>query len=150
MLEKIQADVKEALKSKDELEVSTLRMLLAAIKNFEISRGQAGYQATEPEIVSQVQKEIKSRKEAIEQFKVGGRQDLVDKETKEIKVLEKYLPEQINEQELRKTVTESISEASASSISDLGRVIGLVMSKVKGRAEGSVVSQIVKEELSKK
>jgi len=148
MIEKIQADLKEALKARDKITVSTLRMLLAAIKNFEISRGQAGYQATEPEIVSQVQKEIKSRKEAIEQFKVGGRQDLVDKETKEIKVLEKYLPEQISEKELRKLVIESINEVNASSMVDMGRVMSVLSQRIKGKADMGLVSNLVREKLS--
>src|SRR4030042_2806783 len=142
--EKILNELNKALKEKEELKVSTLRLLIAAIKNFEIAKRGTSYVASDEEIASIIQKEIKQRKESIEQFKAGGRQDLVDKETKETEILQIYLPKQISEQELLSMVEDVIKEVGASSVKDFGKVRRVLAQKVKGRADMSIVSGIIK------
>lgn len=142
--EKIMADMKEAMKAKDMMKVSTLRLLLSEIKNKEIDkRGEL----TDEEIYAVIQKAVKQRKESIEQYKNAGRADLVEKEEAELKILESYLPEQLSEEELEKIIDEAIKEAGAASIKDLGKVMKIVMPKVKGRADGKIVNQKVREKL---
>ena len=142
--EKILNELNKALKEKEELKVSTLRLLIAAIKNFEIAKRGTSYVASDEEIASIIQKEIKQRKESIEQFKAGGRQDLVDKETKETEILQIYLPKQISEQELLSMVEDVIKEVGASSVKDFGKVMRVLAQKVKGRADMNIVSGIIK------
>ncbi|OGY25409.1 MAG: hypothetical protein A2Z24_02870 [Candidatus Woykebacteria bacterium RBG_16_44_10] len=146
--EKIQKDLIGAQRSRDELKVSTLRLLIGAIKNFAIAKESASYAPSDEEILGVVQKEIKQRKESIEQFKVGGRQDLVDKETKEMEILQQYLPEQMSEEKIREFVDQKISELGATTIADTGEVMGALSQELKGKADLSSVSQIVREKLS--
>ncbi|OGY22096.1 MAG: hypothetical protein A2126_00120 [Candidatus Woykebacteria bacterium GWB1_45_5] len=146
--EKIQEDLVGSQKEKEELKVSTLRLLIAAIKNFEIAKQGTSYQASDEEILGVIQKEIKQRKESIEQFKVGGRQDLADKETKEMEILQQYLPEQIGDQEIEKIVVETIQKVGATAAADIGKVMGALSQELKGKADLSMVSQIVREKLS--
>jgi uncharacterized protein YqeY len=148
MLEKIQKDLVGAQKAKDELKVSTLRLLIGAIKNFAIAKESASYSPSDEEIVSVIQKEIKQRKESIESYKAGNRQELADKESKELEILQKYLPEQMSEEEIRKLIEAAISETGAASMQDMGKVMGVLSPKLKGKADMSVVSSIVKEKLS--
>ena len=138
-------DMKEALRSKDKIRLSTIRMINSLIKNAEIDkRGEL----TEEEIVQLLRKYAKQRKEAIEMYEKGGRQDLVEKEKRELEIVESYLPEELSEEEIRKLVREVIEEVGASSPKDLGKVMKVVMPKVKGRADGSLVNRIVREMLS--
>lgn len=146
--EKIQEDLVGSQKEKEELKVSTLRLLIGAIKNFEIAKQGTSYQASDEEILGVIQKEIKQRKESIEQFKVGGRQDLADKETKEMEILQQYLPEQIGDQEIEKIVVETIQKVGATAAADIGKVMGALSQELKGKADLSMVSQIVREKLS--
>jgi hypothetical protein len=148
LLEEIQQDLTQAQKSKDELKVSTLRLLLSGIKNFEIAKQGTSYSASDEEIVGVIQKEIKQRKESIEQFKAGNRQELVDKETKEMEILQQYLPEQMSEDEIRGLVEKRINELGASTIADTGKVMGVLSQELKGKADLSAVSKIVREKLS--
>lgn len=133
---------------RDELKTSVLRLLLSAVGYFEIQKGGAGYAASEDDILAVLQKEVKQRKDSIEQFKAGNRQDLVDKETKELEILQTYLPAQMSKEEIRTIVKEAITQTEATSIADMGKVMGALMPKVKGRADGGLISKIVKEELS--
>lgn len=94
--QKLQEELKQAMLARDEVKTSTLRLLLSAINYYEIQKGGAGYEASDEDVLTVIQKEVKQRKESIEQFKAGGRQDLVDKETKELEVLQTYLPEQLS------------------------------------------------------
>ena len=146
MLEK---DVKEqiniALKAGDKIEVSVLRMLLSEIKNKRIE--ERVDDLPEEGVNALMQKMAKRHKESIEKFKEGERDDLVEKETSELAILEKYLPEQISEEELKKIVYEAIARTGASSMKDMGRVMSDVMAQVKGRADGSAISRIAKEKL---
>lgn len=146
--EKLREDLKKAMFAKDEVSVSTLRMLISAIGYYEIQKGGAGYEATDEDIESVIAKEVKQRRDAIEQFMAGGREDLVGKETKEMAVLEQYLPAQMSEDEVRRHVDEAITKVGATSQQDMGKVMGVLMQVTKGKADGSLVSKIVREKLN--
>lgn len=145
MLDKIQNDLRKAQLSRDETKVSTLRLLLSEIHNLEIIKKTISDQ----DIISVIAKEVKKRKEAAEAFRGGGREQQAQKEEAESKILKAYLPSQTNIEELTKLVDDTINELGAASPSDIGKVMGAVMSKVAGRADGGVVSQLIKERLSK-
>lgn len=145
--QRLQEELKQSMLAREELKTSVLRLLLSAINYYEIQKGGAGYEASDEDVLSVIQKEVKQRRESIEQFTKGGRQDLVDKETRELELLQNYLPEQISEEEIKKLVIEAITETNAKSVQDVGKVMSAVMGRVKGKADGSLVSQIVKDEL---
>ena len=145
----LQEQLKQSMLARDELKTSVLRMLISAIGYFEIQKGGAGYHASEEDVLSVIQKEAKQRRDSIEQFKIGGRQDLVDKETKELELLKAYLPEQMNEEEIKTLVDKTIAQTNASTMSDMGKVMGILMPKVKGKTDTTLVSQLVKQKLSK-
>lgn len=142
--EQVVEDLKKAMKSGEKLKVSTLRLLLSEIRNAEIAkRGELD----EGEALVVAAHEARKRKEAIEEFARGGRQDLVDKESSELEVLTAYLPAQMPEDELRQLIDAAISEAGATSPGDLGKVMSVLMPRVKGKADGKVVNQLVRESL---
>ncbi len=145
MVVKLQEDLKQAQIARDEVKVSTLRLLLSEIKNAEIDKGE---QLLNEDIISLVQREIKKRKEAAAGFRLGSREEQAQKEEAELAVLESYLPTQLQFEELTKIVEETINEVGATSISDMGKVMSIVMGKVKGQADGTAVSSLVKEKLS--
>jgi len=149
ILSQIQSDLKEAMKAKDNFLVATLRFLLSDIKNFEINNCPPGSEKTmtDEDVLSVIKKQVKTHRESVEMFKKGDRQDLVAEEEKQIGVLQKYLPVQISPEEVRKmvvTILQSIPDKS-----NFGLVMKEVMGKMGGKAEGGVVSGIVKEELAK-
>ena len=146
--QQLQEKLKESMLARDELRTSVLRLLLSAINYYEIQKGGAGYEATDEDVLSVIQKEAKQRNESIEQFKNAGRQELVDKETKELEILKTYLPAQMSEEEIKKLVIEAISQTGATTVVDMGRVMGALMPKVKGKADMGMVSKLVKEKLS--
>ena len=153
--DKIQGDLQKAMIAKDELRLSTLRMLKSGIQYFEIAksltagrRGGAGYEATDEDVIEVIGREIKKRKESIELYKKGGREELAQNEQKEIEILQNYLPEQISEEEVRKLIKETISQTGASTIADIGKVMGTLMPKVKGKADSTLVSNLVRTALS--
>lgn len=145
LLDQLQADLKNAQLARDEVKVSTLRLLLSEAKNKEIEKGGS---LSDEDIISLIQREVKKRKEAAAGFRSGGREDSAVKEEAEAKVLEAYLPAQMDVEELTKIVEDTINEMGASSLADLGKVMGAVMGKVKGQADGTIVSNLVKERLS--
>ncbi len=145
LIDQIQSDLKNAQLSRDEVGVSTLRLLLSEIKNGEISKGAS---LSDDNVISIIQREVKKRKEAAAGFRSGGREESALKEELEAKVLEGYLPEQISNEELTKLVQDTINELGAKSVADMGKVMGAVMGKAKGRVDGSQVSSIVKERLA--
>lgn len=154
--QKLQEELKQSMLARDELKTSVLRMLLSAINYFEIQKavpagrqGGAGYDATNDDVLYVIDKQAKQRKDSIEQFKMGGRQDLVDKETKELEILQTYLPEQMNEEQVKEEVKKIIAETGAKTPSDMGKVMGILVSRLKGKTDISKASQILKEELSK-
>ena len=144
LFEKIQSDLKEAQLSRDELKVSTLRLLLSEVKNLEINKGNP---LSDQDIISIIQKEVKKRKEAVLGFRSGQREELAQKEESEAKILENYLPEGLTGEELTKIVESSITEVGATTIAEMGKVMTNVMAKVAGRADGGTVSSLVKERL---
>lgn len=134
-----------AMKAREEIRLSTLRLLSSAL-NYEFIEKQ--HKLNEQEEIVVVRKEAKKRKEAIEAYEKAGALDRAAKEQKELEILQEFLPPEMSDEELEKIVTEVISETKASSISDMGKVIGIVMGKVKGTVEGSRVSLLIKEKLS--
>ncbi len=143
--EKVQKQIVEAMKARDELRLSTLKLLSSALYNAKIDK--SGDLTEEEELVV-VKKEAKKRKDAIELYEKGGAQDKADKEKAELLILEEYLPAEIGDDELEKIVTETVSEMGASGMQEMGRVMGAVMGKVKGQASGDRVSAIVRDKLS--
>lgn len=141
LYESLENDLKAALKQSDATKLSVLRMLLAAIKTFEIDKNVK--RADEADILQMIRKQMKQRKESIAQFEKGNRKDLADKELKELKILEAYMPKQLSEQELETLVKEVMAETGATSKSDMGKVMKAVTEKAKGRSDGKIVSQIV-------
>ena len=142
LIETIQSDLKEAMKAKEEKITSALRMLIAAIKNEEINKRPAVLE--EAEIFGVIKKEIKKLNDAIEQFKQGGREDLAGSYGEEASILKKYLPAELGEDEIRKIVKAKVAEASDK---NFGVVMKAVMQELKGKAEGGIISRILKEEL---
>ena len=143
--ERLHRDLQAALKAGRNVEASTLRLLLTALKNREVERRG---ELTEPEILQVIVKECNQRKEAIPQFRQGGREDLARKEEAELQVLEQFLPRAMPPDELLATVKEAIAATGAVSMKDMGKVMTYLMPRVAGRAEGKVVSQLVRQELS--
>lgn len=139
--ERLMAEMKEAMKSGDSEKVSVIRMLRASLKNREIDRRRA---LTEQEIIETIASSIKQRRESIEEFKKGSRKDLVEKEEKEIAILQSFLPPQLTEEELEAKVRVTIEETGAKGIKDLGRVMKVLMPQVSGKADGKAVSDMVK------
>ncbi len=142
LLEQIQNDLKTALKERNELQVSTLRLLLSETHNRQIEK-QA--ELVDEDIVGVLRKEVKKRQESIEAYEKGGRQELADKESKELIILSKYLPQEMSPKELEKIVKEVIVEVGAQGPSDFGKVMGVIMGKVKGKIDGTKVADAVKK-----
>jgi len=140
-------DLKTALKGGDRLRTSVLRLLCSLIKNKEIEkRGELD----DSEIIQAVIASCKLRKEAIEQYTKGGRDDLAAKEEAELKLLEAYLPPPLSSEELRKKIEEALAASQARSLKDMGKAMALLMPEIAGRADGKVVSQMVKDALSRR
>ena len=139
-------DFKQALRSGDKLRVSVIRLLMALIKNREVEkRGPL----TDAEVLQAIVASCKQRQEAIEQYGRGGRQDLVGKESAELEILQSYLPKPLTSEELQAMVLEAIREVQATSLKEMGKVMGVLMPRVTGRADGKVVNTLVREALSK-
>jgi len=135
-------DMKSAMKAGAKVRLSTIRMVNAAVKNSEIEVGHELEDAGVEEVIARA---VKQRRDSIEQYRRGGREDLADREQSEIDVLTEYLPEQLGEQAIRQMAQEAIAEAGASSVKEMGAVMKRLMPKVRGRAEGAAVTRIVKE-----
>jgi len=143
---RIPEDIKKALKNKNPLELTVLRMLQAAIKNKEIDKS-GKVELSDEEVIEVVNTEVKKRRDAAKEYENVSRQDAADQERAEIEILMKYMPAQLGEDEIRAVIKKAVSEAQATSMKDMGKVMKLVMPEVKGKADGSLVSKIVKEEL---
>lgn len=141
----IQKQIIVAMKARDEVRLSTLRMLSSEIHNFKIDHPEM----TEEEELSVVKKEAKKRKDAIEAYEKAGNSERVEKEKAELSILQEYLPAEVGSEDLEKLVDEAISETGAQDMSAMGRVIGAVMAKAKGNADGAKVSELVKQKLMK-
>lgn len=147
--EKILDDLKAAMKAQNTDKTRVLRSIKAKILEKEISERKQGESAlSDDQIVEVLMKAAKQRKESIDQFKDGGRDDLVEKEEMELELIENYLPEMMSEDDVRKAVKDQIEQMNAESMADMGKVMGALMGRLKGKAEGALISRIVKEELS--
>ena len=145
LLSDIKQDLKQAMLDKNDLERDTIRMFLAEIQRFEIDSKE---EADDAKAIQIINKMIKQRNDSISQFKSGGRDDLAAKEEKEVQILSKYKPEQLNEEEVINKVKEAIESSGASSMQDMGKVMGILNSSLAGSADMGMVSKIVKEELA--
>ena len=146
--ERIDADLKDAMRGRDELGTSVLRMLKSAVKYKEVEPG--GHALEDAGVLAVIQTLIKQRRDSVEQFRAGGRAELADKEEREIAKLQSYLPAQLSADELRTEVRAAIAQVGAKGPKDMGAVMKALMSKVQGRAEGKAVSEAVKAELTPK
>ena len=139
--EQLTADMKEAMKKKEKERLAVIRMVRGAIRQQEID-GQK--ELGEEDVIAVISKEVKMRRDSIEEFQKGGREDLVEKTQAEIDVLLPYLPAQLSEDEVRELVKAAVEQTGAATPKDMGKVMGVLMPKVKGRADGKMVNTIVK------
>jgi len=145
IIDLIKNDLKKAIKSQDTIKKSVYRFILSAIHNEEIKLGKE----LDNDMVMKIMiKQAQQRKESIEAFKLGSREDLISKETKELKIIEQFLPEQIDDSEIKNLAKQTIDAVGAESIKDLGKVMPILMKKLSGKAEGKIVNKIVTELLS--
>ena len=144
VFERLEDDLKTALKGGDKDRVSVIRMAKAAVKNREIEKRDP---LNDEEVCSVLMSLARRAKDSIEQFSKGGRQELADKEERELAIIQAYLPQQLSADEIRGIVKDVIQEAGAAGPGDMGKVMRSVMSKVKGKADGKLVSELVKEAL---
>lgn len=143
--ERLLEEQKKAMKAKDKVRLATLRMARAALQNATI---QAGGELSEEQVLGILAKEVKQRRESIPEWEKAGRQEMVEQLRQEIATLEEFLPEQLSEEEVEALAREVIAEVGASRPSDMGRVMGLLMPRLKGRADGKVANAVVKRLLS--
>lgn len=154
LLDSIKKDLKIAMKAKDTLKISTLRMITSSIKNIEISnRGSSNEDSLEDslsdsEIIQLLSKMIKQRKESAEIYSTSNRNDLEKKENDEIEIIEQYMPSQIDDQEVNKLIDQVINETDSSSIKDMGKVMSVLKEKYSGQMDFGKASSIVKEKLN--
>ncbi|SFM64954.1 GatB/YqeY domain-containing protein [Thermodesulforhabdus norvegica] len=142
---KIEEALKEAIRNRDETAKNALRGLLTAMKNRE---KELMKELDDQEVVKIVSSQVKMRRESVEQYKQGGRDDLVEKEEAEIRVLEQFLPRPLTDEELERLVEECIEEVKAKTPRDLGKVMKIIMPRVAGRADGKIVNEMVRKKLS--
>lgn len=137
-------DMKTAMKSGDKITLETIRMVRSQIKNVEVQKGET---LTDEDIFQVLTKEAKRRKESIEMYKEGGRDDLAENESKELNVIQSYLPEALSEDELLAIIADAIEKTGARGMSDMGKVMGAVMPQTKGRADGKMIQNLVRQKL---
>lgn len=150
--DKISQVLKDAMRAKDEVKTTTLRMVNAAIKqkDIDVARGRGDQHISQDEVLNLLQSLIKSRRESIELYKQGGRQDLVDKEETEIGVIEQFLPKQMNEEETRAAIRDLVASLGATSVKDMGKVMAAIKSKYAGQLDIAKASAAVKDVLTGK
>ncbi|ANA41263.1 MULTISPECIES: GatB/YqeY domain-containing protein [Geobacter] len=143
--DRLNEEMKEAMKARDEVRLSAIRLVRSSVKNREI---EARRELSEQEVTEVVSSLVKQRRESIRMFGEAGRTDLVEKEERELRVLLGFLPQQLTREEIKGLVASVITETGAQSVKDMGRVMKALMPHVAGRADGSLVSAIVKEQLA--
>ena len=143
--ERLLDEMKQAMKTNDKLRLSTIRMIRSALKNKEIELRK---KVEDEEAAKVIQAMVRKGEESVEQFQLGGRTDLVEKEKKEIEILKTFLPQALSQEEVLKIIEQSIQETQASSSKDIGKVMKSVMPKIAGKADGKLINQLVKEKLS--
>ena len=144
--EKILEDYKQALKAKDAEKVSTISFLRSQMKNLAIDKRQNAL--TDEDVISVLRKLVKQRRDSIEQFKAGNRQDLVEKEAKELEILLAYLPQQVSDEKMKEIIEEVVKATVATSIQDMGKVMKELMAKFAGRSDNKLVSELVRQRLT--
>ena len=145
--ERIDTDLKDAMRAKDALKLSVLRMLKAALKNAAIEKAGADAEVSDAEAVQVIRKQVKQRQDSIESFEKGGRAELAAKEKEELSILQSYLPQAMSGAEIAQAVRETIAEAGATSKAQMGIVMKAVQAKVAGRADGKTLSAEVQKQL---
>ena len=145
--ERLQSELTEAIRSRDELKSGTIRMILTAITNEEVS-GKSARVLADPEIITVLSREAKKRREAAEAFADAGRADRAEQETNEGKIIAEYLPEQLSEADLKKMISDAIAETGASGPAGMGLVMKVISPKIAGKADGGTVSGLVKDALA--
>jgi uncharacterized protein YqeY len=146
LLDRVNEDLKASMKARDGIKNNTLRQIKTAVMNTEIKKGKP---LSDEEIIEVIFSLVKAHYDSIDGFKKGGRMELVAKEEQEVVILKTYLPEQLSDEDLTKIIGEAISSTGAASVKDMGKIMGYVMPKVKGRADGSKINMIVKKFLDK-
>ncbi|MBP2078152.1 MULTISPECIES: GatB/YqeY domain-containing protein [Oceanobacillus] len=145
LLDRLNQDMKQAMKNKDKETLSVIRMVKASIQNESIKLSKDTL--SEDEDLTILSREVKQRKDSLQEFKSAGREDLVEKLENELVILQKYLPKQLSDEELLSIIQVTIQEVNATSMKDMGKVMGAVMPKVKGKADGSQIKKLVQQEL---
>lgn len=146
LLERLNIDMKQAMKNKEKDKLSVIRMVKSSLQNEAIKLGNS--ELTEAEELTVLSRELKQRKDSLQEFSNAGREDLVEKIQTEIKFVEAYMPQQLSEAEVSEIVKETIQSVGATSKADMGKVMGALMPKVKGKADGSLVNKLVQQHLS--
>lgn len=147
-IERLTQDMKTAMKSKDKTKLTVLRMLKASLQNDAIKLGKDVAAMTEDEVLTVLSRELKQRKDSLQEFENAARDDLVTETQKEIEIINIYMPERLSEADLTAIIDEVITEVGATSPADMGNVMKTVMPKIKGQADGTLVSQLVKDRLN--
>lgn len=145
LVDRLMADMKTAMKSKDKLALSVIRMMRSEMKYAEISKGTT---LSEDEIIEVLSRECKKRRDSVVEYTKYGREDIATPLKREVEIITAYLPEQLSKDEVERIIDEAIKETNVSSIKEMGKLMQAVMPKVKGKADGKLVNQIVKEKLS--
>ncbi len=145
--EQLTADMKAAMKAHDKAKLSVVRMARGAVRQAEIDGGHK--ELGDEDIIAILSKEVKMRRDSLEEFKKGGREDLIAQTQGEIDILMTYLPQQLSEEEIKALVDEAVAKTGASSMKDMGKIMGMLMPKVKGRADGKTVNTLVRAALNK-
>lgn len=143
--ERLSEDMKQAMKDKDKFRLSVIRMIRSSIKNIEIDQRKT---LDDDEVLDILNREIKQRKDSLQDFEKAGREDLVDPLKAEIAIISEYMPQQLSEDEIKEIVQQTIQQVGASSKADMGKVMSALMPKVKGRADGKLVNQLVQQFLA--
>ena len=146
MRNKILEDLVAAMKSQDKETLSVLRMVKGAVQLEEIN---LKHELNDDEMITVLSRQIKTRKESIEEFKKGNRQDLIDKTQQEIDILSKYMPKQLSQEEIEKVINDAFNKVNPQGPSDIGKIMGIVSPLLKGKADMSLVSKLIKEKLNK-
>ena len=145
LLERLNSDIKHAMKNKEKDKLSVIRMIKSSIQNEAIKTGN---ELSEDEELTVLSREVKQRKDSLHEFDKAGREDLVEKIRTELQYVELYMPKHLSEEEVSEIVKQAISETGASSKAEMGKVMAVIMPKVKGKAEGSLVNKLVQQHLS--
>ena len=143
--EKLQQDLKDAMKAKDNVTRDTIRFLMSSLKQIEVDERK---ELSNEDIIKMIQKSIKQREDSMQQYKDAGRDDLYEQEFAGVQILKKYLPKQLSDDELKVIITDIIKQTSATSVKDMGKVMGLAIKQTAGKADGKRINKIVKELLS--